>query len=78
MSLKPNICVRSEVPATVSRQSATKASELRDSATTCILNGISHQFLFNNKKDTITTAEELDDNDDINNYELEMQLSLEV
>eukprot|EP00268_Persea_americana_P038950 TRINITY_DN3858_c0_g1_i4.p2 TRINITY_DN3858_c0_g1~~TRINITY_DN3858_c0_g1_i4.p2 ORF type:complete len:115 (+),score=24.61 TRINITY_DN3858_c0_g1_i4:867-1211(+) len=34
VSLKPNIWVSSEVPATVRRQSATKPSELRDSATT--------------------------------------------
>lgn len=36
VSLNPSICVISEVPETVSRQSATKASELLDSATTYI------------------------------------------
>lgn len=34
VSLKPNFWVRSEVPATVNKQRATKASELLASATT--------------------------------------------
>ena len=36
MSLKPSFCVRREVPVTVSKQSATNASELLESATICI------------------------------------------